>query len=209
MSMAACQNDAELRRVVQRYWGFDRLLPLQYEAMQCVLAGRDSVVVLPTGGGKSLCFQAPALCRPGLAVIVSPLISLMKDQVDGLKSCGVPAACIHSMLALDQRREVADGIRRGRLRLLYVAPERLLAERTLEFLRRVGVSLFAVDEAHCISSWGHDFRPEYRELRVLKQQFPDTAVHAYTATASPKVRQDICQQLGSDADGLSGFSSHR
>ena len=122
MSTPACQSDCELRRVLQRHWGFDSLLPLQQDAMQCVLTGRDSVVVLPTGGGKSLCFQAPALCRPGLAVVVSPLISLMKDQVDGLRSCGVPAACIHSMLALDQRREVADEIRRGRLRLLYVVP---------------------------------------------------------------------------------------
>ena len=188
-------REGDLRRVLRKYWGYDSFLPLQSEAMQCVVAGRDSVVVLSTGGGKSLCFQAPAMVIHGLAVVISPLISLMKDQVDALRSCGIPAACVNSTLALDERRHVADEIRAGRLRLLYVAPERLLADRTLEFLQTVDVSLLAIDEAHCISSWGHDFRPEYRALSVLREKFPGVAIHAYTATATERVRTDIVEQL--------------
>ncbi len=185
-----------LTEVLRKYWGFDSFLPLQAEAMACVLEGRDSVVVLPTGGGKSLCFQAPAMCMDGLAVVVSPLISLMKDQVDALRNCGVPAAFANSTLSAAERRQVADDVRSGRLRLLYLAPERLLGEGTLDFLKTARVSLFAIDEAHCISSWGHDFRTEYRELGALKKLFPHAGVHAYTATASEKVRLDIAKQLG-------------
>ncbi|MCA9165103.1 MAG: ATP-dependent DNA helicase RecQ, partial [Planctomycetales bacterium] len=188
-------REAALLEVLGRYWGYDRFLPLQRSAMLAVLARRDSVVVLPTGGGKSLCFQAPALCSDGMALVVSPLISLMKDQVDTLRSCGVPAAFINSTLSDAERRQVADQIRRRELKLLYVAPERLLAQRTLEFLKTAGVSQIAVDEAHCISAWGHDFRPEYRGLSVLKQAFPGASVHGYTATASEQVRQDIAEQL--------------
>jgi len=184
-----------LADVLRQYWGYDSFLPLQAEAMSCVLQGRDSVVVLPTGGGKSLCFQAPAMCLPGLAVVVSPLISLMKDQVDSLRNCGVPAACSNSTLSASERRRVAEDVRTGRLRLLYLAPERLVTEGTLESLRSAQISLVAVDEAHCISSWGHDFRPEYRSLRVLKEAFPNVAIHAYTATASDAVRRDIADQL--------------
>jgi ATP-dependent DNA helicase RecQ len=184
-----------LIEVLHKYWGYDSFLPLQAEAMNCVLEGRDSVVVLPTGGGKSLCFQAPSMCLDGLAVVVSPLIALMKDQVDALRNCGVPAAFANSTLSAGERRRVADDVRAGRLRLLYLAPERLLAEGTLEFLNASRVSLVSIDEAHCISSWGHDFRPEYRELGVLKEVFPNVGIHAYTATASEKVRQDIALQL--------------
>jgi ATP-dependent DNA helicase RecQ len=184
-----------LLAAVKKYWGYDSLLPLQAEAMRAVTEGRDSVVVLPTGGGKSLCFQAPALCMPGMAVVVSPLISLMKDQVDALAAGGVPAACVNSMMSTDQRRRVADDVRLGRIKLLYLSPERLMTPKTLEFLRQTGPSFFAIDEAHCISDWGHDFRPEYRELKVLKEQFPDAAVHAYTATATPRVRDDIARLL--------------
>jgi ATP-dependent DNA helicase RecQ len=173
----------ELRSILRKYWGYDEFRPLQQEAMRSVVQGRDSVVVLPTGGGKSLCFQAPALHLPGLAVVVSPLISLMKDQVDALTDSGVPAACVNSTLSPVERRQVADDVRSGRLKLLYLSPERLMTERTLEFLKDASVSFFAIDEAHCISDWGHDFRPEYRMLRALKQQFPGVAVHAYTATA--------------------------
>jgi ATP-dependent DNA helicase RecQ len=185
-----------LREILRRVFGFDDFRPLQAEAMQCVLAGRDSVIVLPTGGGKSLCFQAPALALDGLAVVVSPLISLMKDQVDALTASGVPAACVNSTLSPAERRRVAEEIRAGRLKLLYLSPEKLMTERTLQFLQESPVSFFAIDEAHCISDWGHDFRPEYRMLRQLKDTFPKLAVHAYTATATEHVRRDIARELG-------------
>lgn len=186
----------QLRELIRSYWGFEELRPLQAEAMAAVASGRDSLVVMPTVGGKSLCFQAPALQLPGLAVVVSPLISLMKDQVDALVDCGVPAACVNSTLSFEEKRHVTGEIRSGRLKLLYLSPELLMTERMQEFLAEVPLSLFAIDEAHCISEWGHDFRPEYRALRLLKQKFPKTAVHAYTATATPSVREDIVRELG-------------
>ena len=189
-------NQDVLQAELQRYWGYDSFRPLQAEAMECVLQDQDSVVVLPTGGGKSLCFQIPALCRDGLAVVVSPLISLMKDQVDGLKACGVPAECVNSTQSMDTRRQIANALRRGEIKLLYVSPERLLTDRMLQFLETIPLAFFAIDEAHCISSWGHDFRPEYRGLRILKERFPQQHIHAYTATASEQVRQDIASQLG-------------
>jgi ATP-dependent DNA helicase RecQ len=167
--------------------------------MEAILAGRDSLVVLPTGGGKSLCFQAPALIQPGLAIIVSPLISLMKDHVDTLVGNGVPAALYNSSLAADQRASVAAGLREGRYRLLYVSPERLVGDGSESFLRRVPldqISFVAIDEAHCISQWGHDFRPEYRQLGRLRQLLPGVSLHAYTATATARVRRDIAAQLG-------------
>ena len=185
----------KLRSVLKQYWGYDSFLPLQEEAMSCVLNHQDSAVILPTGGGKSLCFQAPSICMPGLAVVVSPLISLMKDQVDALTSCGVPAACLNSSMSYDERRYVTEEIRRDAFRLLYIAPERLATDSFIQFLRQIKVSFIAVDEAHCISAWGHDFRPEYRRLRVLKEAFPGVGIHAYTATATSHVRDDISQQL--------------
>src|SRR5712691_1451270 len=185
-----------LREVLQRYWGYDGFLPLQERAMQCGLDGRDSLVVMPTGGGKSLCYQAPAMILPGLAVVVSPLISLMKDQVDALQTCGIPAAFINSSLTDSERRRVADEILGGRVKLLYMSPERLVQDRTIEFLKRQTVSLFAIDEAHCISEWGHYFRTEYRELKLLRPNFPNVGIHAYTATATERVRQDIAKSLG-------------
>ncbi|MBX3427643.1 MAG: DNA helicase RecQ [Pirellulales bacterium] len=181
---------------MRRYWGYDAFRPLQRESMTCVMGRRDSVTVLPTGGGKSLCFQVPAVCRDGLALVVSPLISLMKDQVDALRQCGVPAAAINSTLSDAERRDVAAQVRNGELKLLYVAPERLVMSRTLEFLSSANVTFAAIDEAHCISAWGHDFRPEYRGLRILKEVFPGASVHAFTATASEPVRRDIAEQLG-------------
>jgi ATP-dependent DNA helicase RecQ len=190
---------AGLEDVIERFWGFTSFRPLQREAMEAILANRDSVVVLPTGGGKSLCFQAPALVNPGLAVVVSPLISLMKDQVDTLVGNGVPAAFFNSTMSADQKNSVAAGIREGRYRLLYVSPERLAGdggESFLTMLRRASVSFVAIDEAHCISQWGHDFRPEYRQLGRLRSIFPDVGLHAYTATATARVRRDISTQLG-------------
>lgn len=181
--------------VLQRYWGYDGFRPLQEEAMQSVLAGRDSVVVLPTGGGKSLCYQAPAMCLEGMAVVVSPLISLMKDQVDALQSNGIPAAFVNSTQSSEERSRVADDIRGERIKLLYVSPEKLVQERMIEFLKGVNVSTFAIDEAHCVSEWGHDFRPEYRQLNLLRANFPDIGLHAYTATATERVRHDIAKSL--------------
>jgi ATP-dependent DNA helicase RecQ len=187
-----------LNEVLERYWGYNTFRPLQREAMQTILDGRDSVVVLPTGGGKSLCFQAPALLRPGLALVVSPLISLMKDQVDSLTGNGVAAACFNSSLPADERASVMRGVREGRYRLLYVSPERLAGEGSGSFIANLagaGVRFIAVDEAHCISQWGHDFRPEYRQLARLRQAFPGVSLHAFTATATARVRRDIAAQL--------------
>lgn len=182
--------------ILKQVWGYEQLLPLQREAIDCVLSGRDSLVVMSTGGGKSLCFQLPAVSLPGMAIVVSPLIALMKDQVDALQSLGVSAAAINSTLGAFERRSIADRVRRGEIKLLYLAPERLLAEKTLEFLAEQTVSFIAVDESHCISSWGHDFRPEYRELAKLRTFFPDIPLHAFTATATEQVRSDIVTQLG-------------
>jgi ATP-dependent DNA helicase RecQ len=186
----------QLRDALQAYWGYDTFRPLQREAMESVLRERDSLVVLPTGGGKSICFQAPAVAMDGMAIVLSPLIALMKDQVDALTECGVPAACIHSMLVASEKRDIDARIRSGELKLLYVSPERMAQQRFLDYLRAVKISFIAVDEAHCISMWGHDFRPEYRALRNLKTAFPGIAIHAYTATATPQVRADIINELG-------------
>jgi ATP-dependent DNA helicase RecQ len=181
--------------VLQRYWGYDGFRPLQEPAMRSVLEGRDSVVVLPTGGGKSLCYQAPAMCLDGMAVVVSPLISLMKNQVDALRTNGIPAAFVNSTQTGAERSRVADDIRGGRIKLLYVSPEKLVQDRMIEFLQGVNVSTFAIDEAHCVSEWGHDFRPEYRQLNLLRANFPDIGLHAYTATATERVRHDIANSL--------------
>ena len=191
-----------LQTAIARYWGYTTFRPLQQQAMQAVLAGRDSIVVLPTGGGKSLCFQAPALVRPGLAVVVSPLISLMKDQVDALTTSGVPAALYNSSLASEQKSAVIAALRQGHYRLLYVSPERLVGEggeRFIALLASLDLSYVAVDEAHCISQWGHDFRPEYRQLGRLRQLLPGVSLHAFTATATARVRQDIAAQLALDS----------
>ena len=185
-----------LHETVRRIWGYDRFLPLQEEAIACVLDERDSLVVLPTGGGKSLCYQAPAAHRRRLAVVVSPLIALMKDQVDGLRQAGVPAAALNSSQTPAERAAVMRAVGGGGVQLLYLAPERLVMDGFLERLQRAAPAFFAVDEAHCISQWGHDFRPEYRQLRALRSTFPSVAVHAYTATATPQVRGDIVAELG-------------
>ena len=190
--------DRSLRDVLHRVWGFSDFRPLQREAMHAILDRRDSVVVLPTGGGKSLCFQAPAVVSNGLALIISPLISLMKDQVDGLRVDGVAAAYLNSTLLPHERDEVIASIREGRCRLLYVAPERIVGEgsdRLRRMLAEVGVRFVAIDEAHCISQWGHDFRPEYRQLGRLRDDFAGASLHAFTATATERVRRDIVSEL--------------
>lgn len=191
---------AELHGILKRAWGYDTFRPLQRAAIDAVLGGRDSVVVLPTGGGKSLCYQIPALVgEAGLAVVVSPLISLMKDQVDSLVANGVSAAYFNSSLTPGQQRTVVEHLRARRFRLLYVSPERLAGpggEAFCGLLMGCGVRYLAVDEAHCISQWGHDFRPEYRQLGALRDVFPNIAIHAFTATATEQVRRDIAEQLG-------------
>lgn len=185
----------QVAEILKKYWGYDDFLPLQREAIACGVRSRDSLVVLPTGGGKSLCFQVPAVRLPGLAIVVSPLISLMKDQVDALTECGVAAACINSSQTPDEQDDVIASIRSANLKILYVSPERLMMNGFADFLNQHVVSLIAIDEAHCVSMWGHDFRPEYRRLGSLKTTFPEIAVHAYTATATQQVRDDIIEQL--------------
>src|SRR3954469_9184963 len=185
-----------LKRVIERHWGYHTFRPLQERAMRAVLDGRDSVVVLPTGGGKSLCYQAPAVLRGETTVVVSPLIALMKDPVDGLQACGVPAIQIDSSQSPEERSANEMDIIQNAVRLLFVSPERLVLPGFQRLLRQIGVKTFAIDEAHCISHWGHDFRPEYRQLRQLKELFPGASVQAYTATATEQVRQDIITQLG-------------
>ena len=187
---------AQVLDAVRRMWGYDSLRPLQAEAMEAELAQRDSVVVLPTGGGKSLCYQVPPLLAERTDVVVSPLIALMKDQIDGLRTCGYPAAALHSHLERGELDSIVEDLRGGKYRLLLVSPERLIRPGFLGLLAQVGVQTFAVDEAHCISHWGHDFRPEYRQLALLKERFPGASVHAYTATATERVREDIVTQLG-------------
>jgi ATP-dependent DNA helicase RecQ len=184
-----------LKAVILRHWGFRDFRPLQERAMRATLDGRDSLVVLPTGGGKSLCYQAPAVLMGGTTVVVSPLIALMKDQVDGLQACGVPAIQIDSSQSASERFAYSQDIRDGAIRLVFVSPERLVLTDFSRLLRDIDVRTFAIDEAHCISHWGHDFRPEYRQLSRLRELFPHASVHAYTATATERVRRDIVAQL--------------
>ena len=181
--------------ILEQYWGYDSFLPLQEETIVSIVKGKDSLTVLPTGGGKSLCFQLPILIEKGLAVVISPLISLMKDQVDGLKDMGISAAFLNSSLSFDQQQVIIKQIRQGEIRLLYVSPERLQNSDTIDLLRSVSISFFVIDEAHCISHWGHDFRADYRNMGHLKKVFPQISVHAFTATATKEVQEDILSQL--------------
>ena len=183
---------------LKAYFGFDRFLPLQKEIITKVLAKRDTLVLMPTGGGKSLCYQLPALRFKGLTLVVSPLIALMKDQVDGLLANGVPAGLLNSTLTAQEANQVQDQARQGKIKILYVAPERLAISGFQRFLQSLDVSLIAIDEAHCISEWGHDFRPDYRNLKSLRKDFPGVPVIALTATATEPVREDIVNQLALD-----------
>jgi ATP-dependent DNA helicase RecQ len=180
---------------LKRYFGFTSFRPLQEEIIRDSLAGKDVFALLPTGGGKSLCFQLPALTRDGLTVVVSPLIALMKDQVDALRAGGVPATFLNSSLAADESQKCLRGLHNSEFRLLYVAPERLMLSGFLSDLEKWNVRLFAIDEAHCISEWGHDFRPEYRKLAQLRERFPKVPFMALTATATERVRADIIAHL--------------
>ncbi len=184
-----------LEELLKRTFGFDSFRPLQREIMEDSLSGRDVFALLPTGGGKSLCYQLPALIRPGLTVVVSPLIALMKDQVDAMEVTGIPATLLNSSLDPEESDRRLDQLEQGAYRLLYVAPERLMLPGCLGAVRRWNVSLIAVDEAHCISEWGHDFRPEYRRLAELRDILPQTPILALTATATERVRDDILRQL--------------
>ena len=192
---AGVSHRAELHSTLKRVFGYDSFRPLQEEIITAALDGRDTFALLPTGGGKSLCFQLPALVRDGLTVVVSPLIALMKDQVDALQAAGVAATFLNSTLGEKESRQRLAALFNGEYRLLYVAPERLMVPTFLEKLRQWNVALFAIDEAHCISEWGHDFRPEYRQISTLREKFPGIPFMALTATATGRVREDIVRQL--------------
>jgi len=201
------KTDATPRDTLARVFGYHSFRPHQEAIINGVIAGRDAFVLMPTGGGKSLCFQIPALHRPGVAIVVSPLIALMKDQVDALVAAGVRAACYNSSLSAPQARKTLAALHAGELDLLYIAPERLMSTEFLERLRPLPIGLFAIDEAHCVSQWGHDFRPEYIELGRLRGLFPGIPLIALTATADDQTRADIRQRLGlnrSDAH-IAGF----
>jgi ATP-dependent DNA helicase RecQ len=191
--MPVLQSDLDER--LKRTFGYGTFRPLQREICEATLAGRDVFALLPTGGGKSLCFQLPALVRPGLTVVVSPLIALMKDQVDQLQASGVAATFLNSTLGAAEARNRLRGLHRGEFKLLYAAPERLMLDGWIENLKAWNVTCLAIDEAHCVSEWGHDFRPEYRQLAQLRAALPDVPVMALTATATGRVRADIVAHL--------------
>src|SRR3954466_8268911 len=188
-------NAPDLLPTLKQYFGFDSFRPLQEQIIRDALAGKDAFALLPTGGGKSLCFQLPALVRPGLTIVVSPLIALMKDQVDALQASGVAATFLNSSLDAAEARSRLRGLHQGEWRLLYVAPERLMLDGWVENLKSWNVSLIAIDEAHCVSEWGHDFRPEYRQIAKLRDVLPEVPIIALTATATERVRNDVIQHL--------------
>jgi ATP-dependent DNA helicase RecQ len=196
MAATAVPSERELLRELKRSFGYTSFKPNQLDIIQAILGGRDVFAALPTGGGKSLCYQLPAVVREGLTLVVSPLISLMKDQVDGAREDGVPAAFLNSSLGEEEARATWRELAAGRIRLLYVSPERLSQEGFRSALARFGITFIAVDEAHCISEWGHEFRPDYRSLGLVKEEFPGVPVAAFTATATRQVQDDIVRLLG-------------
>jgi ATP-dependent DNA helicase RecQ len=188
-------SDADLLTPLRRYWGYSSFRPLQEQIVRSLLAGHDTCVVMPTGGGKSLCYQLPALVSERTTVVISPLIALMQDQAAQLAQMGIPAAILNSAVSNEEQNRVMRQARDGVFRLLYLSPERLQRADTLNWLRQVPISFFAIDEAHCISEWGHEFRPEYRQLSSLRGKFPDRPIAAFTASATRHVRHDILAQL--------------
>ena len=183
--------------ILKQYFGYDSFRPGQDELVRAILSGRDTLGIMPTGAGKSICYQVPAMLFPGLTLVISPLISLMKDQVGALVEAGVPAACINSAMSAEEFRDALYFAGRGQYKLLYVAPERLTAPSFLEFAKRVPISMITVDEAHCISQWGQDFRPSYLKILDFLAELPERPlVSAFTATATAEVRDDIVQALG-------------
>ncbi|MEA3489649.1 MAG: DNA helicase RecQ [Candidatus Omnitrophota bacterium] len=188
-------NQQRILDTLKKYWGYTSLRPFQAEVMRSVLDGRESLTVMPTGGGKSLCFQLPALLTDGMAVVISPLISLMKDQVDDLRDKGIEASCLNSGMPAGVQRDVIQEVLGGGVKLLYIAPERLQKKGMIELLKPVKLSFFVIDEAHCISHWGHDFRSDYRNLWMIKEVFDQAKIHAFTATATKEVQRDIVEQL--------------
>lgn len=186
----------DIHAVLKRYWGYDAFRPAQEQIIRSVLAGRDTLALMPTGGGKSLTYQVPTMAREGLCIVVTPLIALMKDQVDRLRALRIPAVAIHSGLSPRQIDIALDNCAYGDVKFLYVAPERLSTEAFRLRVERMKVTLLAVDEAHCISQWGYDFRPSYLRIAELRRQLPDVPVLALTASATPMVAEDIMRHLG-------------
>ncbi|MDQ7814262.1 MAG: RecQ family ATP-dependent DNA helicase [Patescibacteria group bacterium] len=195
--------------LLKKHFGYAEFRPLQREIIEHCIAGKDALVLMPTGGGKSLCYQLPALRFSGLTIVVSPLIALMKDQVDALRANGIPAAYANSSLSKSEIVQVEKEAASGKLKLLYLSPERLAMSSVIDFLRTLNISLFAIDEAHCISEWGHDFRPDYRNLSALRRLFPSTPIIALTATANARVRDDIVSQLKLDGGRIFQSSFNR
>jgi ATP-dependent DNA helicase RecQ len=202
--------DEPLKNALKRYWGYDEFRPKQEEIVRNILDGRDVCVVMPTGGGKSLCYQLPAVLREGqTAIVVSPLIALMQDQVAQLSQMGIPAAVLNSSQSWNEQRDTERRAEAGEVRLLYLSPERLAKQEMIEWLTKVPVSFFAIDEAHCISEWGHEFRPDYRQLKLLRKEFPQKPIAAFTASATRRVRHDIIDQLKLRDPGKFIASFHR
>src|SRR3989440_1891084 len=192
----ACMTSAtDLLTPRRRYWGFDSFRPLQERVVRSLMAGHDSCVVMPTGGGKSLCYQLPALVSEKTAVVISPLIALMQDQAAQLAQMGISSAVLNSSLAGAKQSLVMREAESGQYRLLYLSPERLARADTISWLKQVPIAFFAIDEAHCISEWGHEFRPDYRQLSSLRTDFPELPIAAFTASATRRVRHDIIDQL--------------
>ena len=194
-SYVFAMTETDLLTPLKRYWGYDAFRPLQERIVRSLMAGKDVCVVMPTGGGKSLCYQLPALVMGRTTVVISPLIALMQDQGTQLAQMGVSAAVLNSVQSAEEQQQVMKRARAGEFRLLYLSPERLARADTLAWLKQVPVGFFAIDEAHCISEWGHEFRPEYRQLSCLRQKFPERPIAAFTASATRQVRHDILQQL--------------